>query len=39
MAGARDEEIDAVAELMALEKKVRVDRAKELLEKIRGEKR
>jgi hydroxymethylglutaryl-CoA reductase len=35
MAGASGEEIDAVAERMANERKVRVDRAKEILEEIR----
>ena len=35
MAGASGDEIDAVAERMANERKVRVDRAKEILEEIR----
>ena len=37
MAGAKDEEIDKIAQIMSDEKAVRVDRAKQLLEKIRGE--
>lgn len=35
MAGAKENEIDAVAEKMAGEKKVRIDRAKEILEEMR----
>ena len=38
MAGAKGEEIDRVAELLVKEKKVRVDRAKEILEEIRERK-
>jgi len=37
MAGAKGEEIDKVADLMVKEGKVRLDRAKEILEKIRKE--
>jgi hydroxymethylglutaryl-CoA reductase len=36
MAGAVGDEIDAVAQKMADEKKVRVDRAKEIIEEIRA---
>ena len=39
MAGAVGDEIDRVAEIMVREKCVRVDRAKEILEKLRKEKR
>jgi len=39
MAGAVGDEIDRVAEIMVKEKCVRVDRAKEILEKLRKEKR
>jgi hydroxymethylglutaryl-CoA reductase len=35
MAGAKGEEIDAVAEVLVRERKIRVDRAKEVLEEIR----
>jgi len=35
MAGAKGDEIDKVAEILVKEKKVRVDRAKEILEKLR----
>ncbi|MDW8022102.1 MAG: hypothetical protein RMI78_05695, partial [Nitrososphaerota archaeon] len=35
MAGAVGDEIDKVAEIMAREKCIRVDRAKELLEELR----
>ncbi len=38
MAGAKGEEIDKVAEILVKEKKVRVDRAKEILEELRGRK-
>ncbi|ADD09267.1 hydroxymethylglutaryl-CoA reductase, degradative [Candidatus Aciduliprofundum boonei] len=38
MAGAKGEEIDRVAELLVKEKKVRVDRAKEILEELRERK-
>ncbi len=38
MAGAKGDEIDRVAELLVKEKKVRVDRAKEILEEIRERK-
>ncbi len=38
MAGAKGDEIEKVAEIMVKEKKVRVDRAKEILEEIRDEK-
>ncbi len=37
MAGAKGDEIDIVAERLVREKKVRVDRAKEMLEEIRNE--
>ncbi|MEM4828492.1 MAG: 3-hydroxy-3-methylglutaryl-CoA reductase, partial [Nitrososphaerota archaeon] len=37
MAGAVGDEIDQVAEIMVREKCVRVDRAKEILEKLRRE--
>jgi hydroxymethylglutaryl-CoA reductase len=37
-AGAVDDEIDRVAALMASEKKVRMDRAKEILEQLRKRK-
>lgn len=36
MAGARNEEIDKVAELLIKEKSIRVDKAKEILAKLRG---
>ncbi|MCD6312499.1 MAG: hydroxymethylglutaryl-CoA reductase, degradative [Thaumarchaeota archaeon] len=39
MAGAVGDEIDRVAEIMVREKQVRVDRAKEILEKLREERR
>ncbi len=38
MAGAKGDEIDKVAELLVKEKKVRVDRAKEILEELRERK-
>ena len=38
MAGAKGDEIEKVAEIMVKEKKVRVDRAKEILEEIRDKK-
>jgi len=39
MAGAVGDEIDRVAEIMVREKCVRVDRAREILEKLREERR
>ncbi len=37
LAGAKGEEIDELAEMLSSERRVRLDRAKELLEKIRSE--
>ena len=37
LAGAKGEEIDKLAEMLSSERRVRLDRAKELLEKIRSE--
>jgi hydroxymethylglutaryl-CoA reductase len=38
MAGAVGDEIDQVAEMMIREKCIRLDHAKEILERLRGEK-